>query len=283
MHFIKEMIFLALIVGVHDAEILNAHQSHNPPAGAPSAEAPSAEAISQRLEEVSGGKLDIDAARLVVRSAGRSGDKTLSAKLKSIALKFSKMEDDGGRDTVAFEALKGLWRLGEPKEYFLRNAKNYKENAVLACYSIWILAYSPEPEISKELPSQKETLSNDLINEALQDYRMVESLSKRYQATVEFDKRFSLLVLCADSGWILDGDSLHVEYSARVVWGQSRLYELSKEDPAAVAKSIFSFRQPWLKNGADIEKLKTYFLRHVVDEARSQFKLLNEAEAAKSQ
>jgi hypothetical protein len=91
--------------------------------------------------------------------------------------------------------------------------------------------------------------------------------------------------MCARSGWsqISDVVDPELEFFPEVIWGQGKLYDLSKEDPAAVAKSIFSFRPSWIDNAADLESLKKYYLRHVVDQTRSQFKLLNEAEAAKSQ
>jgi|LakMenEpi03Aug12_release.lakeMendotaPanAssembly.Ray.scaffolds.fasta_scaffold432335_1 hypothetical protein len=281
MSIIQKIRFLALIVGVLHAVILNAYSSQKS-----AADAPSAEVISQRLEELAVGKLDINEAQDVVRSAGDTKDVKFSVKLKLIAVSFSiKERNIEGQGLIAFDALNSLRKLGETKEYFLRNAKNYHENPLLAYYSILILACSPTPEIASALPGNEETLSNNLIHGALENYRRLECHSKAYQLAVEHDKRFNLLAMCARSGWsqISDVVDPELEFFPEVIWGQGKLYDLSKEDPAAVAKSIFSFRPSWIDNAADLESLKKYYLRHVVDQTRSQFKLLNEAEAAKSQ
>lgn len=281
MSIIRKIRLLALIVGVPQAVILNAYSSQKP-----AGDAPSAEVIDQRLEQLAVGKLDLNEAQDVVRSAGDTKDVKFSVKLKLIAVSFSiKERNIEGQGLIAFDALNSLRKLGEPKEYFLRNAKNFHENPVLAYYSILILACNPAPEIARALPGNEETLSNNLIHGALENYRRLEFHSQAYQLAVEHDKRFNLLAMCARSGWspFSDEEDPELNCFSEVVWGQAKLYEWSKEDPAAVAKSIFSFRPSWMQNAADLERLKTYFLRHVVDQTRSQFKLLNEAEAAKSQ
>lgn len=267
------------------------------------AEATSEEVLAAKLNDLAKAPLtskNFQDARRYVQAAAKSENKQHAASLKSII--------DARAPTkwhlLAFDALYSLWLLGEPKVYFLANAKTYADNPTLASYSILILAYDPIPDVTEELPSKtlgnigkvplapeaKEIIrSKNLVNSALSSYGLVNLRLQEYLDTSEPEKRMEILVSCIRSKWNPIGVDEHdptENLAPQVVWARTRLFKLSQEQPSLVARSICALRptvvigNPEVETKAPIVKeYQAFFLRGVGEQAKREYEALQNGDA----
>jgi hypothetical protein len=238
-------------------------------------------------------------ARMTVQVAGRSKDKAYAASLKELANTRSREE----WHKLAFDALYSLWLLGEPKTYFLDNAKAFDNNPILAYYSILILSYNPSDEVGGSLPSRVSSKlganvplspeaaelnrSINLVNGALSLFRMVNQMAKTYDATSEPEKKLALLVpyiRVALNAMAEENHEPTSDLDPRAVWAKRQLFLLSEEQPAAVAEGILALRDDIVRQDSVIKAsdarnkaYQEYFLRSVGNEAKMKYEELRKA------
>ena len=238
-------------------------------------------------------------ARMIVQAVGRSKDQAYAASLKELASTRSRDE----WHKLAFDALYSLWLLGEPKAYFLDNAKAYEDNPQLTYYSILILGYEPSDEVANGLPGEASSKrdpnvaltpavrdrirSTNLVNAALRMFGVVNRTSHNYRAIPEAEKRLALLVPYMRVGWNAMAGENHEPTSdldPRAVWAKRQLFLLSEEQPAAVAEGILAIRDDIVRQDSVIKAsdarnkaYQEYFLRSVGNEAKMKYEELRKA------
>lgn len=238
--------------------------------------------LARKLDQVARLEIQYKEARKIVQEIGRSGNGTHTAGLKAVARAFPAKHAN-----VTFDALYSLWLMGEPKAYFIDNANSFKENAHLAAFSIQILAFDPDPDVTKKLLAAK--LSNeDLVAQGfnlggfMSVYNAMQVLDHQFRTAPSKDKQIHLAMggLAKIYGVAIDGYSPDWDLTPPVVWGRARLWKLSREEPAKVAAAILDLRlsEIWFEADNDgesernqVDGFQVLFLKNISDEAKKQY------------
>jgi hypothetical protein len=263
------------------------------------------EEMARKVKDLKNGLLaseDFAQARKILQAAGRSQDQSYAGDLKDIATIRSR--EDWHK--LAFDALYSLWLLGEPKTYFLDNAKAFDNNPILAYYSILILSYNPSDEVGGSLPSRVSSKlganvplspeaaelnrSINLVNGALSLFRMVNQMAKTYDATSEPEKKLALLVPNIRVAWspmAVESHEPTTGLDPRAVWARQQLFRLSEDQPNAVAAGILALRADIVRQDTVIKAsdatnkaYQEYFLRSVGAKAKVRFEELPKSKEA---
>lgn len=231
-----------------------------------------------------------------IRKAGQSKNREYAGALKAIATAQSERKTDVTE--LPFHALYSLWLLGEPKAYFLDNARAYEDNIMLAYYSILILAYDPIPEVTEKLPTEiidnepgplvltpavKERIKKtNLINGSLGVYKMMNQTSQAYNSTTDLERKLAILMPGIRNGWRpsrvgREEFDISTSLAPLAVWARTRLWKLSQEQPAEVARAITTVRfriegSPDIESRDDVQdSFRNYLSRLLGDEAKREY------------
>jgi hypothetical protein len=235
------------------------------------------EQIEKGLRQILESELDNPAARMSVVRAGVSADQTFAPLLKEIAEATSK---DRNRK-VTFDALYSLWQLGEPREYFLENARSHQQNKWLAYYTILILGSDPDDEKTIEALNEVKAVATDnQIRGAIAEAERVRFLAGEYRQQNTAQQRSSFLLANFRSNWnpiTLGEAEIGSPANPLALWSQKKLFELSQESPEAVAQAVFEIDLA-KDYGSDsfTKSYRAHVAQFLSEEARARLQQLEE-------
>lgn len=233
--------------------------------------------IEKGLRQTLAGELDNPTARASVIQAGLSADQTLVPLLKEIAEATSKDRNL----KVTFDALYSLWQLGEPREYFLENARSHQQNKWLAYYSILLLGSDPDDEKTIEVLNEvKAVASDNQIRGAIAEAERVRFLAGEYRQQNTARQKCDFLLAHFRSNWnpiSLGEREIGSPAHPLAIWSQQKLFELSQESPEVVAQAVFEIDLS--KDYGDdsfTKSYRAYVARFLSEESREIFRKLEE-------
>ena len=197
-----------------------------------------ADSLRKVLPVLSGDVVPSEAARRQVREAGSSGDQSLRPLLRSLA---GSITSPVNREVI-YDALDGLWRLDEPKDYFLANARHHAENKWLAYFSILILGRDPmDPAVQPSLAEIAAASRDNQIRGAVAEYGRSRYLRQRYARFSKTASKVEFILAHFKGYWNPIFFAEGADPSAKqpeAAWLESALRELSRDHPDEVAKLI---------------------------------------------
>jgi len=176
--------------------------------------------------------------RALMKRIRSSPDRQYVPLLKNIAVATSKERNR----RVTFDALHTLAAMNEPRVYFVANAQDHHHNKWLAYFSILILGREPEDaEVTNALSEINAASTDNQIRGAIASAERVGFLASEYTALQSAEEKCDFLLSHFRGAWnpITLGESeLDNAMNPLAVWAQYKLFELSKENPVAVARAI---------------------------------------------
>ncbi|MEO1091404.1 MAG: hypothetical protein AAFX81_12255 [Pseudomonadota bacterium] len=197
-----------------------------------------AEALRDAMPSLCGTAVPPRDARRQVQLAGKSGDAALRPQLRELA---STVVSEANREVV-YDALHALWRLGEPRAYFLANARRHAENKWLAYFSILILGRDPnDAVVARELARIGDASRDNQIRAAVAECERSRMLRRTYGRFTRLDSRVGFILSHFRGYWNPVFFAEGVDMSAKepgAAWLEHELRALSEEEPEAVARLI---------------------------------------------
>lgn len=194
--------------------------------------------LREALPELYGDTPPSLAARRVVQEAGVSGDASLRPQLRALA---ESIRSDTNREVI-YDALHGLWRLGEGSDYFLTNAEHHADNKWLAYYSILILGRDPaDASIQTRLEEIAAQTADNQIHGAIAEYARSRYLRRRYAQFSRLAGKVSFILEHFRGYWnpVQFGAGIDLSSaSPEAAWLERELGALSREEPEEVARLI---------------------------------------------
>lgn len=234
-------IVLAMLAGEAGAQ-----QSPELPAAGPD---PDTLSIDEGLDLILSYELTTRVAETIARRAGESGNATYIPTLKQIAEAYSVLSE-----SVSFNALHGLWLLGEPQDYFLQNAQQYNSNRNLAYYSIWVMARAPDSTTLTLLEELGQAPTDGLIQSAVITYKGVLELIAEYEALGSVEEKLDALAGQLTRGYdfaliaelwevpdledVIDKGDYLGYLDPEVVWARNKLAEVGTQYPSETQQYI---------------------------------------------
>lgn len=193
------------------------------------------ETILQQAAE--GGYRDLKAREAIVQT-GVTDDRRFVPQLKQIAAETSRETNS----KVTYDALDSLWRLGEPKEYFLDNARAHEQNKWLAYYSLLLLGRDPDDERSQEVMAEIKARSTDnQIRGAIAEAGRLRAIAGEYDQLATDEEKIDFVLARFRGGWDPISFGL-TEIGSSVdplgAWARSQLLALSQKHPELVAQAV---------------------------------------------
>jgi hypothetical protein len=179
------------------------------------------------------------AARRAVQDAGASDDASLRPQLRATA---ESVRADANR-SVIYDALHGLWRLGEDGDYFLKNAEGHRENKWLAYYSILILGRDPiDAAVRHRLQNIAEQSIDNQIRGAVAQYDRSRYLRQRYARFSKLTSKVGFILSHFQGYWnpvfFQEGGASSSD-APEAAWLEKELRVLSQDAPEEVARLIY--------------------------------------------
>jgi hypothetical protein len=199
--------------------------------------------LREELRQVLEGALAYEDARGIVQQAGLSGDASLIPLLKDIA-----EQPSGERNLrLTFDALCAAWLLGEPRDYFLANARAHAAKKWLAYYSILLLGREPGDEQAAALEAVKAETKDNQISGAIAEAVRVRALADQYPESGTLEERTAFVLRYSRGEWspiTLDPPGLGWALKPVTAWAQWELWRLAQEAPETVARQIARLDEP---------------------------------------
>lgn len=197
-----------------------------------------------KLNQLASNEINSQEGRVWVIQAGNLKQQKYTGLFKKIAENTSVTLP---MHTITLDALRALYKTGEPKQYFINNVVNFEKNKGLGYYSAIVLAYEPDYQfielLSQTIKQAEKNNDSDVhylenvVHHAVRVISLSESFDK---AITVYEKTSFLLNLLRFS----TSDQIDLEFPTIIkwpssVWVRARFLELSEQYPDEVARIIF--------------------------------------------
>ncbi|PUB12417.1 hypothetical protein [Yoonia sediminilitoris] len=177
-------------------------------------------------------------ARRIVQEAGVSGDEALRPQLRALA---GSIRADTNR-SVIYDALHGLWRLGEDPAFFLESAENHAANKWLAYYSILMLGRDPsDAHVAARLDEIAAQTTDNQIRGAIAQYGRSRYLRQRYARFTKLTSKVDFILNHFQGYWnpvLFEAGTDLSSDMPEAAWLEQELRALSQDAPEEVARLI---------------------------------------------
>lgn len=197
-----------------------------------------------KLNQLASNEINSQEGRVWVIKAGNLKQQKYTSTFKKIAESTSITSP---MHTITLDALRALYKTGEPKQYFIKNILNFEKNKGLGYYSAIVLAYEPDYQLikllNKTIKQAKKNNNPDVhyLENVVHHAVRVTGLSESFDKAITiYEKTSFLLNLLRFS----TSDQIDPEFPTMIkwpssVWVRARLFELSEQYPNEVATIIF--------------------------------------------
>lgn len=217
--------------------------------------------------------------RAAVRQVAEGGAAEAAPLLRQVAETASAT----GNRRVIFDALDGLRKLGEPRNYFVEAARGHANNKWLAYHAMIVLARDAvDAAVWDELLALRAEISDAELLGAIAMAKRVRDLEDQYQRTSGLVERLRYVLDTLRTGWnpiTLSGGEIDRGTDPQATWGQQKLRELSEQDPQAAAGAVATLERKGI-SGPVLWSYRRFVAGFLAEAARERFGRLDPGEGA---